>query len=156
SRFTTSSAATAPSGELKSSVLCRGGGLTASYDPPASEWVYLGVNQHQAPAPAPSVNKANAKPSLFPKARNQRQRSSPTAGETREEDFKTEPMEFRKQALKRVNTNSQLTSHVERETFQRMPKKMSMMERMVKELGLQGVRCEELPSAFDSDSEDDD
>lgn len=41
-RFSTSPV-TAPSGQLKASVLCKGSGTSSSYDPPASEWVFLGA-----------------------------------------------------------------------------------------------------------------
>ena len=62
----------------------------------------------------------------------------------------TEPITFHKQQPKRVSTESQLTS-----SFKSVPTigpkgPATMAER----LGLEGMTCEELPSAFDSDSED--
>lgn len=63
-----------------------------------------------------------------------------------------DPIHFGKQEPRRVNTSSQLTN-----AFKTSPipeKQPSQMEAMMKRLGIEGMNCEELPSAFDSESED--
>jgi len=58
-------------------------------------------------------------------------------------------MEFPKQALKRVETKSQLTACLETRTASKEKKTFAEM------MGLAEMTCEDLPSAFDSDDEDD-
>jgi hypothetical protein len=62
----------------------------------------------------------------------------------------TEPITFSKQQPKRVSTESQLTSSFRSLSTLGTKGLATMAER----LGLDSMTCEELPSAFDSDSED--
>ena len=87
--------------------------------------------------------------------RQQRQRSSAswtTASSTSDGGAHLDRIQFGKQEPRRVDTCSQLTN-----AFEKSPvpeKQPSQMETMMKRLGIEGMNCEELPSAFDSDSED--
>lgn len=144
-RFTASTTTTAPPGELKASILCKDSGLATSYDPPVSEWTYLGAAQPIFPG----------KPENVRRRRQKRQRSSAswtTVSSTSDGGAPMEPAKFQKRELKRVNTNSQLTCSLN--TSPVPEKQPSQMERMMKRLGMEGMNCEELPSAFDSDSEE--
>ncbi|KAF1846175.1 uncharacterized protein K460DRAFT_355888 [Cucurbitaria berberidis CBS 394.84] len=146
-RFTASTTSTTPPGELKASTLCKGSGLSASYDPPASEWAYLGADQ-----PVGAEN-----PEHIRRTKNRRQRKTAswtTASSPSDGGRKSEPIQFRKQELKQVNTSSQLTTSIKMSAAP--AKQLSKTETMMKRLGIEGMKCEELPSAFDSDSEEED
>ena len=61
----------------------------------------------------------------------------------------TAPIQFLKQAPRRVNTSSELTASLETESINE-EKKLRLAERFA----LEGLNCEDLPSAFDSDDEE--
>jgi hypothetical protein len=72
-----------------------------------------------------------------------------TVSEQGDEGAKPEPINFVKHPLKRVNTHSQLTK-----SLSMVMEKGEKMKTLVESWGLEGMTCEELPSAFDSDDED--
>ncbi|KAI4913633.1 hypothetical protein J4E90_005352 [Alternaria incomplexa] len=55
------------------------------------------------------------------------------------------------QTLKRVNTNSELTR-----SFEMVSIKEEKKQTMAEKFALEGLNCEDLPSAFDSDDEEED
>jgi hypothetical protein len=142
-RVATPTAAT-PFGELKASVICKGSGTMLSYDPPASEWTYLGAEQ--------PLN--CGKPAGWT-GNHRRQKGSGnfvSASSTSSGSELTEPITFRKQQPKRVCTESQLTGSIKSSINQCSQKEMATLADRVE---LDSMTCEDLPSAFDSDSEDD-
>ncbi|CAO2649761.1 Nn.00g010530.m01.CDS01 [Neocucurbitaria sp. VM-36] len=146
-RFTASNTSTTPTGELKASTLCKANGLAPTYNPPASEWTYLGADQ---PVHA-------EKPGNMRRGGHRRQRSSAswtTVSSASDGGEKTEPIQFRKQEVKIVNTSSQLTNSFKMSAV--AGKVPSKRETMMKRLGFEGMNCDELPSAFETDSEDED
>ncbi|KAF1831384.1 hypothetical protein BDW02DRAFT_556935 [Decorospora gaudefroyi] len=150
-RFSAAPVRPTPKGGLKASDLCIDRGQTPDFDPPASEWCYLGVDQ--PPVDPKYQNLARARGQRRRPRQPQRTSTSSwaTVSEEGEEGTKPEPikMNFSKRPLKRVNTNSLLT-----ESFA-MPAKEEKVKTMAERLGLEGLTCEELPSAFDSDDEED-
>jgi hypothetical protein len=146
-RITTTPSSPAPTGALKASDLCQDRGTSAFYDPPASEWCYLGADQQ---TDNPKLERLRQNILLRRQAKPPRHRGSnsswKTVSEQGEEDARSEPIQFTKHPLKRVNTRSQLT----RSLSVVMGNEEKMMT-LVGRLGLEGMTCEELPSAFDSD-----
>lgn len=135
-----------PAGTLKASLLCEARGLSSSYDPPAHEWIFLGADQPQ-PATAPWVD------------RNIRQRkkkfesSSTLSSMTLASDGDDAAL-FAKRRVTRVSTSSQLTTSIKGSSSWLGSIQKSGMAAADKRLGLEGMTCEDLPSAFDSDDED--
>jgi hypothetical protein len=64
-----------------------------------------------------------------------------------------ETMEFPRHPVKRASTISQLTSSIDAASPDDKERGVTMT---VNKYGLIGLTCEDLPSAFDSDSEDED
>lgn len=145
-RFTALPTEVTPSGQLKASDICNDRGMTPSFDPPVSERCYLGADQ-----PPLDPRHTNALPALD---NHRRYTGSATSWETGiekgEEGNRSQPLRFSKQPPKRTNTNSQITRSFEMSQFEE-----SKSKTLVETLGLVGVTCQELPSAFDSDEEDD-
>jgi hypothetical protein len=133
----TDSKPTTPFGELKASELCRGSGTTPTYDPPAHEWTYLGAEQPPLRCGKPSEKRTGRR-------RQEIDGSWTTTTSASENGQASAPTTFRKQAVKRVSTESQLTSSL----------RLTTGKQLTSRFGLQGLACEDLPSAFDSDSED--
>jgi hypothetical protein len=141
-RYTTSPIPTPSCGQLKASVLCKASGTSASYDPPANEWTFLGVGQ--------PVN-MTGKPEVREKWCEWRRRRSP-GGPSRSAsptENAQEGIKFSRQPIKRVSMESELTRSIM--TGSEMEKTMTTAEKY----GPEGMTCDDLPSAFDSDSEDD-
>ncbi|KAJ4364010.1 hypothetical protein N0V83_009465 [Neocucurbitaria cava] len=147
-RFTASSTTSTPTSELKASTLCKASGLAPTYDPPTSEWVYLGADQ--------PVNVVEPR-SVLRQFEHRRQRSSAswaTVSPASDGGEQSKPIQFRKQEVKPVNISSQLSN-----SFRTSPgacKQPSTMKMMLQRLGLENATCEELPSPFESDSEGED
>ncbi|CAE7030550.1 hypothetical protein CFE70_004216 [Pyrenophora teres f. teres 0-1] len=147
--FTAVPAPTSANGMLKASDLWKDCGTTPDYNPPASERCYLGVTQPRQDSKYEQMLRA--------KQRRYRQRSSATSwatvSEQGEDGAKPEPtsapLEFRKQAPKRVSTTSQLTTCLEKRTMKEEKKTFAEV------MGLGAMTCSDLPSAFDSDDEED-
>ena len=140
------SAAPTPSGQLKASLLCKASGTTSSYDPPVSEWTFLGAGQ-----PVYS-----GKPFVRPGI-HQRQKSSGSSSTLSSMSLASEQpgaITFSKQPVKRISMSSQLTASIKGSSLGSIPEgTMSAVQR----LGLEGMTCEDLPSAFDdSDDEEED
>ncbi|KAH7092397.1 hypothetical protein FB567DRAFT_517132 [Paraphoma chrysanthemicola] len=132
---------TTPPGELKASVLCEASGTTPSYDPPASEWTFLGANQ-----PVYEFQ-PGAK-----KSEHRRQKSSKSWTTASSTNGDTQAITFEKQPIKRVSTPSQLTALLKSSSpVGNQGAATATMNRF----GLGGIRCEDLPSAFESDEEED-
>ena len=172
SRFTTSGANT-PTGELKASRLCTNRGTSPSYNPPADEWTYLGSERpflcgrpeiqrsktcRQQSTQHSSQQSSGTCPSL----------SSTASTETTSSTFATEPMDFRRRNVQRAATSSQLTESLATSSkFRQNSNKASPangnrdqplgMQGLMARLGVNTADCdgEELPSAFDSEDEDD-
>lgn len=161
-RFNTSPSKPTPIGELKASDVCKASGTASGYDPLATEWTYLGADQ-------PVNLKENVKPKINHR-KHQIPRSWATVSTLNSIEKEIEPVQFLKQQPKRVSTSSQLTMSLKLSLDEPAEKSPSTSThqplsevnqtqslykmRLVQKLGLDGVRCDELPSAFDSDSED--
>ncbi|KAF2822724.1 hypothetical protein CC86DRAFT_248346, partial [Ophiobolus disseminans] len=136
------SAPSSPLGELKASVLCKASGTTPTYDPPVDEWVFLGADQ-----PVYS-GKPFVRPNLH--RRQKTSGSSSSLSSMTLADDQSGAIAFPKQPLKRVSTSSTLTASFTGSSLGSIPERgMSAMQK----LGLEGMTCEDLPSAFD-DSDD--
>jgi hypothetical protein len=150
-RFTSSPATCAPTGTLKASDLCKDRGVAADYDPPASEWCYLGADQ---PTGDPKLERLRQNILLQRQPKQPRHRGSNSSWKTVSaqggKGAKPEPINFVKHPLKRANTHSQLTK-----SLSTVMGKGEKMKTLVERWGLEGMTCEELLSAFDSDDEDD-
>lgn len=157
SRFTTSGSST-PTGELKASKLCTNRGTSPTYNPPAKEWTYLGAEQllrcgkpeaqrsrhrRQQSAQQYSQQSSGTCPSL-----------SSTASTTASSSSQTEPMDFRRRDVQRASTSSQLTESFKASPAKGGPEQPPGMLGLMARLGLDAADCEELPSAFDSEDED--
>lgn len=129
---------TTPLGKLKTSKICKGSGTTPDYDPPRHEWTYLGTEQPPLRCGKPSERKTGR--------RSQESNGSWTTATSASDGGQatSEPITFRKQPVKGVGTESQLTSSL-KATIEKQP---------TSRFGLQGFTCEELPSAFDSDDDE--
>lgn len=161
SRFTTSASST-PTGELKASKLCVNRGTTPTYSPPAYEFTYLGTDLRSGKPEAPRSRHRRQQSAQQSAQRYSQQSSgtcpslsSTTSTTTTSSTSATEPMEFRRRSVQRTSTSSQLT-----ESFKASPIKGSReqppgMLGLMARLGLDPVEGDELPSAFDSDDEDD-
>jgi hypothetical protein len=136
--------AAAPLGELKASVICKGSGTTPSYDPPACEWIYLGAEQPL------NYGKPTARARDYRRKKSYGSFATTSSMSNESDGTETEPITFSKQQPKRVSTESQLTSSFRSLSTLGTKGLATMAER----LGLDSMTCEELPSAFDSDSED--
>lgn len=128
--------ATSPSGKLKASLLCKASGTTQSYDPPASERTLLGAGQ-----PA-----YTGKP--FLRKGHQRGKGEGISSSLSEMSLPCEEGLFMKQPVKRVSTSSQLTASIKGSNGRECS--MSAAQRY----GLEGLRSEDLPSAFDDSDEE--
>lgn len=159
SRFTTSEAST-PTGELKASKLCTNRGTSPTYNPPANEWTYLGAEQQLRCGKPEAQRSRNRRQQSAQQYSQQSSETCPslssTASTTTSSSSQTEPMEFRRRDVQRASTSSQLT-----ESFKASPIKGGLEQRrpqgmlgLMARLGLDAADCEELPSAFDSEDED--
>ncbi|KAA8620919.1 hypothetical protein PtrSN002B_005036 [Pyrenophora tritici-repentis] len=134
---------------LKASDLWKDRGTTHGYNPPTSERCYLGVNQPPHDSKYEHMLKA--------KQLRCRQRSSATSSATvssqgedgAKPEPKSAPMEFYKQAPKRVSTASRLTAGLEMRTVKHDKKTYAAV------MGMDAMACDNLPSAFESDDEED-
>lgn len=145
-RFSTSPVAT-PSGQLKASLLCKGSGTSPSYDPPVSEWVYLGAGQLIfLGKPEPRAKWHEWKRQKCPQNLSRLPSPSSLSSEVVAEEFT-----FQKQPVKRLSNDSQLSKSMRMASFSDEGATTSAM----KKYGLAGLTCEDLPSAFDSDDEED-
>jgi hypothetical protein len=139
-----------PTGELKASDLYRDRGMRSTYNPPTSEFCYLGVDQ---PKPDPRYN---ARPVQDLRKRKRGSSTSlATVSEQGDEDARpkptTSPTLFTRQVLKRVNTSSELTR-----SFEIVSIKEEKNPTLAEKFAFEGLNCEDLPSAFDSDDEEED
>ncbi|KAF1930496.1 uncharacterized protein M421DRAFT_20732, partial [Didymella exigua CBS 183.55] len=160
SRFTTSGSGT-PNGELKASKLCINRGTSPTYNPPANEWTYLGAEQPLRCGKPEAQRSRHRRQQSVNQYSQQSAETCPslssTASTTASSSSQTEPMNFRRRNVQRASTSSQLT-----ESFKASPVKGGLDQRqphgmigLMARLGLDAADCEELPSAFDSDDEDD-
>jgi hypothetical protein len=139
-----------PTGELKASDLYRDRGMRSTYNPPTSEFCYLGVDQ---PKPDP---RHNARPVQDLRKRKRGSSTSlATVSEQGDEGARpkptTSPVLFTRQVLKRVNTSSELTR-----SFEMVSIKEEKKPTLAEKFAFEGLNCEDLPSAFDSDDEEED
>ncbi|KAJ4985608.1 hypothetical protein SVAN01_08883 [Stagonosporopsis vannaccii] len=157
SRFTTSATST-PTGELKASKLCLNRGTSPTYNPPANEWTYLGTelqcgkpeaqrsrHRRQHSAQQYSQQSAGTCPSL----------SSTASTTTTSSTSATEPMDFRRRSVQRASTSSQLTQSFKASPIKGGREQPAGMLGLMARLGLDAAEGDELPSAFDSEDEDD-
>jgi hypothetical protein len=176
SRFTTSTSST-PTGELKASKLCTNRGTSPSYNPPANEWTYLGAEQpFLCGRPQAQRNQHRRQQSVQRYSHQSSQQSSGTCPSlsstastaTNTSGSATEPMEFRRRDVKRASTSSQLTESLatsyklRQNSLKSSPTKGNRdqplgMQGLMARLGVDAADCDgdELPSAFDSEDEDD-
>jgi hypothetical protein len=141
-RFTTLPIST-PTGQLKASVLCKASGLSPSYDPPASEWVYLGVEQPIFTGRPEDMRKFHWRRQQGPGQSSMS--SSSSCASIRKGN---EAITFARQPVKRMSTESVISQEVKIKGFGGMGAGVR-----TKKYGLEGLTCEDLPSAFD-DSDD--
>ncbi|KAI4636339.1 hypothetical protein J4E83_001293 [Alternaria metachromatica] len=148
--FTAAPEQVTPTGELKASDLYMDRGMTSTFNPPTSEWCYLGVNQ---PKPDPRYN-VQPIPDLRKRKRNS-STSIATVSEQGDQGARPKPtaspVRFTRQTLKRVNTNSELTR-----SFELVSIKEEKKPTLAEKFAFEGLNCEDLPSAFDSDDEEED
>lgn len=143
-RFSTSSDCTPP-GELKASSLCNASGLASCYDPPASEWAYLGADQPVVLANKVRRKKVNRSSSACST------NSSLSTASSYSCDSIPEAISFQKKAVSPVNTASALTLSLRMSGMNQM-----VPQQPIKKMSyLRNLNFENLPSAFDSDSDDD-
>jgi hypothetical protein len=115
-------------------VLWKASGTKSTYDPPASEWAYLGVEQEiYIGKPPVERRRKTARPS----------RAEGLSGESKA----MAGISFNKQPINKTSTMSQLTKGIELG--------MLAIPSMAKIYGLEGYKPDDLPSTFD-DSDDDD
>lgn len=163
SRFTTSATST-PTGELKASKLCSNRGTSPTYDPPAKEYIHPSTG---LPLQCGKLETQRSRHRRQQSAQQSAQRysqqssgtcpslSSTASTTTTSSTSATEPMDFRRRSVQRASTSSQLT-----ESFKASPTKGSRdqppgMLGLMARLGLDSAEGDELPSAFDSEDEDD-
>jgi hypothetical protein len=145
--FTTAPEQVTPAGELKASNLLRDRGMTSSYNSPKDEWCFLGADQ---PEPIPKYM-----PSRVQDYRKRKRGADMNWATVSEQDEgarpkrTTAPIQFLKQAPRRVNTSSELTASLETESINEEKK-----PRLAERFALEGLNCGDLPSAFDSDNEE--
>jgi hypothetical protein len=145
--FTTAPEKVTPAGELKASNLLIDRGITSTYNPPADEWCYLGADQ---PKPIPQHI-----PSRVQDHRKRKRGPDMSWATVSEQDEgarpkpTTTPIQFFKQVPRRVNTVSELTASFETKSSNE-EKKATLAEKFA----LKGLNCGDLPSAFDSDDEE--
>ncbi|OAK94283.1 hypothetical protein IQ06DRAFT_234587 [Phaeosphaeriaceae sp. SRC1lsM3a] len=145
-RFSNSPVAT-PSGQLKASLLCKGSGTSPSFNPPASEWVYLGAGQPIFfGKPEPQANWHEWKCRKYPQKTSRSPSPSSLSSEVVADKFT-----FQKQPVKRLSNESQLSNSIRMAS----PSDEGAATGAMKKHGLAGLTCEDLPSAFDSDDEED-
>ncbi|KAG9193055.1 hypothetical protein G6011_03090 [Alternaria panax] len=144
--FTTAPEQITPAGELKASNLLRDGDMASTYNPPADEWCYLGANQ-------PDLIPQHMSSRVQDHGKRQRgvEMSWATVSEQDESARPkptTTPIQFSKQAPTRVNTSSELTASFDTKSNEK--KRTTLAERFA----FEGLNCQELPSAFESDDEE--
>jgi hypothetical protein len=129
-------------GQLKASVLCKASGTSPSYDPPIGEWTFLGFGQH--------IN-MTAKAEMRERWSDWRQRRSPGDSPRSVSPTKIaqQGIDFHRQQIMHLSVESQLTRDIIRCS------EMQVMVTTAKKYGFEEMTCGDLPSAFDSDSEDD-
>lgn len=146
SGFSTAPERIAPPGELKASDLLRDRGMTPTYNPPAGEWCYLGADQ-----PKPIVQPVKFRVHDHRERRRGTDMSWMKVSE-QDEDARpktsTAPIQFFRQAPRRVNTSSELTASFETRSMEK--RRLTLAE----EFASEGLDCTELPSTFDSDDEE--
>jgi hypothetical protein len=135
------SAPCSPSGKLEASLLCKASGTTERYDPPASEWTFLGAEQPVY------TNKLFVRTNLH--QWGQDKGSSSTLSEM-SLPVDVDEWLFTKQPVKRVSTSSQLTASIKGSIIG------GCAISTAKKYGLEGMTCEDLPSAFDDSDEEED
>jgi hypothetical protein len=134
-----------PPGQLKASLLCKASGTSASYDPPLSEWTYLGADQPV------KLQEAGPRMAWREWGRQKAPRSSsPLSQSMVSSSGDEDSIKFRKQNVKQPCTVSQLTMS----TKEASTSDHGMAVSTTKKYGLEGLSCADLPCAFDSDDED--
>jgi hypothetical protein len=148
--FDASEASTASSANMTASVLCAPRGTTPDFNPPLFERVNLQVDQSP-------IECGNYKPE---RARGFQRRRSPLRNNVSWETVQSEAITFRKRAIPTggSNTSSLLTESLKSESGAGLGKQEKEMENPIGIFakGIQGQKysASMLPSAFDSDSED--
>ncbi|KAF2247359.1 hypothetical protein BU26DRAFT_597243 [Trematosphaeria pertusa] len=153
-RFSASGTGSKSSEDLKASVLWAAQGTTPDYDPPLLERTYLGVDQ---PLVCGKPNRDRDEERRFHR-RNQASTSSwSTASSEYGSQAASEPIIFRKEAVKGSTTSSLLTSSFKSTPPPvRIPEQPKVTMEMAKEHGLDELSTSQLPSATDSDDEEED
>ncbi|RMZ73022.1 hypothetical protein GMOD_00009527 [Pyrenophora seminiperda CCB06] len=132
---------------LKASDLCKDYGTTANYCPPVGERCYLGVGR-----PAVPIQNEEHVPRARQPCRQQpiSMASTETVSSFGEDEALAEPtMQFKKQTPKRADTTSLLTMCLNKGTVKEAKKTFAEM------MGICGMTCDDLPSAFDSNEDED-
>jgi hypothetical protein len=142
-RYTTSPIST-PAGQLKASLLCKASGMSPSNNPPADEWFYLGADQ-----PLPTGKPANMQQFRWRQRKSPGQSSMSTCSSFTSIEEEGQ-ITFTRQPVKRMSTESQLSQSMK--TASCSAKDIGVSA--AKKYGLEGLTCEELPSAFDDSDED--
>ncbi|KAF1916433.1 hypothetical protein BDU57DRAFT_516559 [Ampelomyces quisqualis] len=134
-----------PKGQLKASLLCKETGTRSSYNPPASEWVYLGSDQ------AAVQEQTEIRMAWREWKRQNGPGESSRSSSSSSLAMANERIAFGKQPVKRPSIQSQLTKSLLTAALGNQ----DMATARTNRYGLGGLRSEDLPSAFDSDDEDD-
>ncbi|KAF2791309.1 hypothetical protein K505DRAFT_326978 [Melanomma pulvis-pyrius CBS 109.77] len=153
SKFSSSSVNSKSKEDLLASVLWVSNGTSPDYSPPPSEWTYLGVEQPVAARnPIPNRNRRPARLRRQPASTS----SWSTASSVADGEMGSEPITFRKVAVRGVSTSSLLTESLRRAPGAGLQNPTTPLEVLAKEMKTTALSASMLPSAFDSDTEDED
>ena len=153
SRFSPDTGHSKPEEEMKVSKLWAPQGVTSEYNPPISEWTYLGVEQFELVACEATNGQRTPN-------RHRRQAGSSnswlTASSSSDSNTKSNPITFEKVPVKGTSTSSLLTASFESVPAASPQARPSPIGALVRSIGNVRLDVSMLPSAFDSDSEDED
>ena len=146
-KFSPSSDHTKSKADLSASVLCNSSGTSSDYNPPLFERTYLGVDQPEI------AGNPELKPRDIHRRRPNSGSSRPTASSCPVTG--SEAITFRKVSVRTVSTSSLLTESLRSTPGAGLQRRDSGFGVIARELKARRLSASMLPSAFDSDSEDD-
>ncbi|KAJ4299941.1 hypothetical protein N0V90_005189 [Kalmusia sp. IMI 367209] len=161
-RFSTASSSPKSADEMTASTLCEASGLSRDFNPPLLERCDLRVAENIVCGKPVTVERQRCHPHV--RHRSQTTNSSASSWTTATSECssqaasgRSEPIAFKKETVKRRNTNSLLTASfkaAEPKHSQRKVQPKVALAKLGKEYGIQTLSIEDLPEdAFESDSE---
>ncbi|PSN65188.1 hypothetical protein BS50DRAFT_53149 [Corynespora cassiicola Philippines] len=151
SRFSSSTDSSKSSDEMKASVLWTAKGTTPEFNPPIHEWAYLGPDQPSPSTSQPAARQVRARLAAPKPKGSSSSWYTETTGSVQEAE--PEPITFKKETVKRVETSSLLTA-LHKSGPSAEAKKESPRTILARAMGVQELSSTMLTSAFDTDSED--